>query len=80
MKKTAVAALHSYIYWVRQLPRATGTLFAARTKPGRWLKTFLFGVGVVLPLGSLIWVLLFLHGTRVGGHSNSRLSVQRTAA
>lgn len=74
MKRKAIAALHCYLFWVRQLPQATGILFAARTRPGRYCKIIFFGVGVILPLGTLIWALLFLHGARVCGHSLSRLS------
>ena len=40
-------------------------MFAARTQLGRSIKIFLFGIGVVLPLGSLIWVLLFWHGNSI---------------
>ena len=73
MKTKAMAALHRYVYWVRRLPQLTGVLLAARTPQGRCVKTVLFGVGVVLPLGSLIWVLLFLHGNRVCGNPLPRL-------
>ncbi len=55
--------MRDYAMWVRRLPQATGFMFAARTPLGRSLKIFLFGVGVVLPLGSLIWVVLFWHGS-----------------
>lgn len=48
---------------MRQLPRATGLLFAARTPMGRSVKITLFGIGVVMPLGSLIWALLYWHGS-----------------
>jgi len=64
MSRTA-ALLHGYAIWVRRLPLATGTLFAARSPWGRSFKIFLFGVGVVLPLGSLIWALLYWHGRGV---------------
>jgi len=56
------ALLYGYALWMRRLPQATGMLFAARTRLGRSVKIFLFGLGAVLPLGSLIWLLLFWHG------------------
>lgn len=65
MINQAVSLLRRYLNWIRQLPQATGLLFAARTPLGRSVKIGLFGVGLALPLGSLIWVLLFLHGTRI---------------
>ena len=65
MIRKSVARLRGYYNWVRQLPQATQLLFAAQTSLGRSIKIFLFGVGVVLPLGSLIWVLLFIHGSRI---------------
>lgn len=71
MSRTA-ALLHGYAIWVRRLPLATGTLFAARSPWGRSFKIFLFGVGVVLPLGSLIWALLYWHGRGVCRCSPSR--------
>ncbi|UCV21713.1 hypothetical protein [Ferribacterium limneticum] len=40
-------------------------MFAAQSSWGRSLKIGLFGIGVVLPLGSLIWALLFWHGNGV---------------
>lgn len=66
MRKTAAAALRCYATWMRQLPQATGFMFAARSPLGRSTKIFLFGVGVVMPLGSLIWMLLFWHGNSIG--------------
>ena len=75
MRKKATEALSNYMRRIRQFPQMTGTLFAARTRFGRYVKTFLFGVGVVLPLGSLIWALLFLHGARVSSHALPRLVV-----
>ena len=51
----------------RQLRQERAVIFAARTPAGRSLKVFLFGAGMVLPLGILIWLLLFLHGSRIGG-------------
>lgn len=65
MTRNAVALLRAYSVWVRRLPAATGLMFAARSRLGRSVKIFFFGVGVVLPLGSLIWVALFWHGNGV---------------
>lgn len=65
MIKSAAALWRGYIALVRQLPHATGMMFAARSSWGRSLKITLFGIGVVLPLGSLIWLLLFWHGNGV---------------
>ena len=56
------AYLRGYITWARRLPQATGIMFTARSRLGRSCKIILFAVGVVLPLGSLIWALLFWHG------------------
>lgn len=57
MTTKAIAVLNRFNDLFRlRLPKATGALFAAKTRSGRYVKTFLFGVGVVLPLGSLIWV------------------------
>ena len=65
MIKNAVTLLHGYAIWVRRLPQSTGLMFTARSPLGRSVKIFLFGVGVVLPLGSLIWVVLFWHGNGI---------------
>ncbi len=65
MMKKAVALMRNYAIWIRQLPQATGLMFAARTQLGRSIKIALFGIGVILPLGSLIWVLLFWHGNSI---------------
>ena len=62
MLRNVGALLCSYALWLRKLPQATGILFAARTPLGRSAKIFLFGIGAVLPFGSLIWILLFWHG------------------
>jgi hypothetical protein len=56
------ALLRSYADWVRRLPQAMGLLLAARSPLGRSIKVFLFGLGLVLPLGSIIWALLLWHG------------------
>lgn len=65
MTRTVAAWLRAYASWMRRLPQATGMMFAARSSLGRSVKIGLFGVGVVLPLGSLIWALLFWHGNGV---------------
>jgi hypothetical protein len=65
MIRRPVALLHGYISLVRRLPQATESVFTARSPLGRSIKIFLFGVGVILPLGSLIWVLLYWHGCGV---------------
>jgi hypothetical protein len=62
MANRTVALLRRGALWFRRLPQATDVLFAARTPLERSLKIALFGVGIVLPLGSLIWALLFWHG------------------
>ena len=49
-----------------RLPQATTAMFVARSRSGRQIKVFLFGLGVLLPAGSLIWALLALHGNAVG--------------
>ena len=66
MLKNAAALVRGYTTLVRQLPQATGMMFAARSTWGRSVKMGLFGVGVVLPLGSLIWLVLFWHGNGLG--------------
>jgi hypothetical protein len=71
MIRNAAAWLRGYATWVRRLPQATGFMFAARSRWGRSFKIFLFGVGVILPLGSLIWVLLFWHGNGLVRHGVS---------
>jgi len=76
MIRNAVTLIYGYAQWIRNLPQATALLFAARTPLGRSVKIFLFGVGVVLPLGSLIWVLLFWHGNCVTGYECSETGVR----
>jgi hypothetical protein len=63
--KNAVTLLRAYTSLIRSLPKATEAMFAARTPTGRTVKIFLFGIGVVMPLGSLIWIVLFWHGNGV---------------
>ncbi len=46
----------------RLSPQLAKAMFVASSRSGRSLKILLFGLGVVLPLGSLIWALLILHG------------------
>jgi hypothetical protein len=65
MIRNTAALVRGYTVWVRQLPRATGMMFTAQSSWGRSVKIGLFGIGVVLPLGSLIWMLLFWHGSGV---------------
>jgi hypothetical protein len=65
MIRNAAALVRGYTVWMRQLPQATGMMFAARSSFGRSIKIGLFGIGVVLPLGSLIWALLFWHGNGI---------------
>jgi len=75
MLRRTVARLRGFAHWIRALPQATGLLFAARTPLGRSLKISLFGLGIILPLGSLIWALLFWHGTCI-----SRVACPATTA
>ncbi|MBK7649018.1 MAG: hypothetical protein IPJ12_18165 [Betaproteobacteria bacterium] len=63
--KNAVTLLRAYTSLIRSLPKATEAMFAARSSAGRSIKIFLFGIGVVIPLGSLIWIVLFWHGNGV---------------
>ena len=65
MIRNAAAMVRGYTALIRQLPQATGMMFAAHSSWGRSVKMVLFGIGVVLPLGSLIWMLLFWHGNGV---------------
>lgn len=65
MIRNAATFLRGYAVWISRLPQATGMMFSARSSWGRSLKIGLFGIGVVLPLGSLIWALLFWHGNGV---------------
>jgi hypothetical protein len=71
MVRNAVTLLRDYVVLVRRLPRAKGFMFAARSPLGRSAKIFLFGVGVLIPFGSLIWVLLFWHGNGFGSRGCS---------
>jgi hypothetical protein len=83
MIRNAAAWVRGYTVWVRQLPKATGMMFAARSSLGRSVKIGLFGVGVVLPLGSVIWALLFWHGNGVrkqGAAESENSSLTSSAA
>ncbi len=75
--KNAVTLLRTYCRWIRSLPKATESMFAARTHAGRSVKIFLFGIGVVMPLGSLIWIVLFWHGNGVVRLRAGELPVQK---
>jgi len=59
--RNAARSLYGYAAWTLRLPQATEIMFAAQSSFGRKIKVSLFVVGVVMPLGSLIWVLLFWH-------------------
>lgn len=61
MIRNAASSLYAYATWPFRLPRAAEWMFAARSSRGRSIKKSLFIVGTVLPLGSLIWILLFWH-------------------
>ena len=63
-----IAHWRGYVVWARRMPDATDVMFAARSPWGRSIKIFLFGIGVLMPLGSLIWALLFWHGYGVQTH------------
>lgn len=76
MLRNVVALLCGYAQWIRTLPKATAMLFSARTSLGRSIKIFLFGLGAVLPLGSLIWLLLFWHGGCINRYCYSEAGVR----
>lgn len=65
MKVSAASLSRGYKKWGEKLTQSQGALFSARTPLGRSTKIVLFGIGAVLPLGSVIWVLLLSHGLRV---------------
>jgi hypothetical protein len=73
MNLNPIALFRIYVKWVRQLPKATKTMFMARSALGRSIKISLFGLGLLLPLGSIIWALLYLHGTRAQKRANRPL-------
>jgi hypothetical protein len=64
MKASAVSRLRGHMNWGEKLIQTQGALFSARTPLGRSTKIVLFGIGAVLPLGTLIWALLLSHGLR----------------
>lgn len=66
MLRNAVSLLRSHAFWDFRQSLATGAMFAAYSPLGRSLKIVLFVVGVILPLGSLIWAMLMWHGHRFG--------------
>ena len=57
------------IRWAINLPKAVDTIRTANTPTGRTVKTLLFGLGMVIPLGILLVALLFWHGSRIGGRT-----------
>jgi hypothetical protein len=63
MKASAVSRLRGHVNW-EKLIQTQETLFSARTPLGRSTKIVLFGIGAVLPLGTVIWALLLSHGLR----------------
>lgn len=65
MMSRALALLRSYVHLVRRRDWTPGLMFASRSSFGRPVKIFLFGLGVLLPLGSVIWALLLWHGNGV---------------
>jgi hypothetical protein len=80
MGKDVVASLRRGAIWIRRLPQATSLMFTARSPLGRSTKIFLFGVGVVMPLGSLIWMLLFWHGNSIDKQKFSLLPAKQNQA
>jgi hypothetical protein len=64
MKASAVSRLRGHANWREKLIRTQRALFSARTPLGRSTKIALFGLGAVLPLGTVIWALLLSHGLR----------------
>lgn len=64
--KNTIERVRGYAVKVPGLAQGTEDMFAARSPMGRSIKVFLFSVGVVLPLGSLIWALLLWHGSLAG--------------
>ena len=59
--RNVARSVYGYATWTLKLPQATEMMFAARSSLGRSIKVSLFVVGIVMPLGSLIWVLLLWH-------------------
>ncbi len=63
--RRAFARLRSRVRRLANSKQVSEAMFAASSRQGRSIKIFLFGLGVILPLGSLIWALLLLHGSTV---------------
>jgi hypothetical protein len=64
MKAIAASPSRGYTNWGKKLNLNQSALFSARTPLGRSTKIVLFGIGAVLPLGTVIWALLLSHGLR----------------
>jgi hypothetical protein len=64
MKASAASQSRGHMSWGKKLTQTQGALFSARTPLGRSTKIVLFGIGAVLPLGTVIWALLLSHGLR----------------
>lgn len=62
LREVAVALVRRCSGRLLHLLRLRAAMFAARSGPGRYCKLALFGLGVILPLGSLIWAALAWHG------------------
>lgn len=74
METRAASLSRGYRKWGEKLSETQGNLFSARTPLGRSTKILLFGIGAVLPLGSVIWALLLSHGARARRASPSEPS------
>ena len=66
IKMSAASPFRGYKFLGKKLTETRGALFSARTPLGRSTKIVLFGIGAVLPLGTVIWALLLSHGLRTG--------------
>jgi hypothetical protein len=75
MMRNLIELLQRYSKWVRQLSRESKFMFAARSPLGRSAKISLFGGGVLMPLGSLIWIALYWHGKSVEKQRNVSTAV-----
>jgi hypothetical protein len=64
MKAIAASPSRGHTSWGERLTQNQSALFSARTPLGRSTKIVLFGIGAVLPLGTVIWALLLSHGLR----------------
>ncbi|GHU19120.1 hypothetical protein FACS189475_05760 [Betaproteobacteria bacterium] len=72
MKAIAASPSRGYTSWGKKLIQNQSALFSARTPLGRSTKIVLFGVGAVLPLGTVIWALLLSHGLRAQRASSEK--------